>query len=307
MTRYRLACRNRILVLGITIALCLISSGTLAEDPLIAYCYQPVTGGDLHQIYVIDADGTDDRKLIDADIGLNHHSWSPDGSQLAAVGYHNEAGTWSIYTFSANGTNLVRLTRREGVWDSEPAWSPDGERISFTRVYPDREYREELWVMDADGTNAHWIGLTGMAAQWRSDGGRLVYAAVRDGRRNLYACAPDGTDETQLTDTEASEEFPSWSPDGTEIAFARSDDGAYRNWEIWLMSSDGRRQRQLTDNAAYDSYPRWSPDGTMLSFGSDRSSFRDWQIYLMAPDGSNVVRLTDHRSPITAINAVWKP
>lgn len=280
-----------------------------ASDDAIAYCLQPVDGSGLHQIYIIHADGTGNRRLIDADIGLNHHSWSPDGSRLAAVGYiHDiENWTWSIYAFSADGADLVRLTTVQGVWDSEPAWSPDGRQISFTRIYPDREYREELWVMNADGSEGRWMGLTGFAAQWSPDGGRLVYAATRDGRRDLYTCAVDGTDERRLTNTDATEDFPAWSPDGERIAFARSADGGYENWEIWVMNSDGSDELQLTENDSYDSYPKWSPDGLKFAFGSDRSRPNHWEVYVMNADGSDVVRVTQLRSGLTAINPVWRP
>lgn len=88
---------------------------------VIAYCYQPLQGPALKEIYAINADGTGNTKLSDAQIGLNHHDWSPDAQSIAAVGYVSQA-TWSIYVFSADdGGNLTRLTSTDGVWDSEPA------------------------------------------------------------------------------------------------------------------------------------------------------------------------------------------
>ncbi len=58
---------------------------------VIAYCYQPMTGGSLHQIYAINLDGSDNRKLIEASVGLNHHDWSPDAQRIAAVGYAGQS------------------------------------------------------------------------------------------------------------------------------------------------------------------------------------------------------------------------
>jgi TolB protein len=308
MNPSRLAWKSMGRVLGLLLAAA-VAWPAGASDAVIAYCLQPVDGSGDHQIYVINLDGTGNRKLIDADIGLNHHSWSPDGSRLAAVGYIQdvENWTWSIYTFLADGTELTRVTATQGVWDSEPAWSPDGGRITFTRVYPDQDDREELWVMNVDGSDARWLGLTGFAAQWSPDGSRLVYAATRDGRRDLYTCAADGTDERRLANTEAVESFPAWSPDGSRIAFARSDDGEYGSWEIWVMNRDGSEALRLTENDAYDSYPKWSPDGSMIAFESDRSRPDHWEVYVMNADGSEVVRVTQLRSGLTAINPVWKP
>ncbi len=62
-------------------------------------------------------------KVIDASIGLNHHDCSPDGKKYAAVGYVGSGfSTWSIHVFNADGTDLVRLTTEEGLWDSELDW-----------------------------------------------------------------------------------------------------------------------------------------------------------------------------------------
>jgi TolB protein len=272
----------------------------------IAYCYQPLYPGGIHQVYMINADGTGNHKLIQAGIGLNHHSWSSGGDRLAAVGYP-DATTWSIYTFAADGTGLTRLTQTRDVWDSDPAWSPDGTMISFARTYPSEGYREEIWLMDSDGGRQRWIGIQGAAAQWSPDGSRLIYASQRGGVYDIFTCSIEGGDERQITQTPAAEGFPAFSPDGSRIAFARSADGSYAAWEVYVMDVDGGNECRLTDNAAYDSYPRWSPDGSLLCFMSDRSQNQHWEVYVMGADGSNVIRITQLPANVTAINPVWRP
>ncbi len=79
----RLSAGALVVALFLTISV----AAAAATSREIAYCYQPLVEGGLRQIYVINSDGTGNRKLITADIGLNHHSWSPDGERLAAVGY----------------------------------------------------------------------------------------------------------------------------------------------------------------------------------------------------------------------------
>jgi WD40 repeat protein len=249
--------------------------------------------------------------LIQSSIGFNHHDWSPDGQRIAAVGY-DDSLTWSIYVFGVDGGNLARLTNVSGVWDSEPSWSPDGTRIAFTRIYPDQDGREEVWVMNADGSDPHWIGVEGFAAKWSPDGSRFIYTSNRSGNYEIYVCDSDGTDEQQLVSTSADEAFPTWSLDGSQIAYSAST-GEWntrknsQTYEIYVMDADGTNVRQLTDNTAYDGNPRWSLDGSLLVFSSDRGETEHWEIYVMDADGANVRRVTYTPASATAINPAWRP
>jgi TolB protein len=278
---------------------------------VIAYCYQPNTDSSLKQIYAINADGSDNRSMIEASVGLNHHDWSPDAQKMAAVGYASQS-TSSIYVFGVEDGNLTRLTNTSGVWDSEPSWSPDGARIAFTRIYPDQGKREEVWVMDADGGDQHWIGVEGLAAKWSPDGSRFIYTSNRSGNYEIYTSNIDGTNERQWTNTSANESFPTWSPDGSRIAYSAST-GEWNTMEntttneIYVMDAEGTNVHQLTDNTAYDSYPRWSPDGSLIVFSSDRAETGHWEVFVMNADGSSVRQLTHTLSNATAINPVWRP
>jgi TolB protein len=277
----------------------------------IAYCFQPMTGNSLHQIYTINLDGSENRQLIQVGIGLNHHDWSPDGSKMAAVGYFSSS-TWSIYAFDIDGTNLTRLTDLSGVWDSEPAWSPDSNRIAFTRVYPRENDREELWLMDADGGDQHWIGLEGFAAKWSPDGTRFIFTSNLSGNYEIYTSNIDGTDVRQMTYTEADESFPIWSPDGDQIAFSASTGqwNTFENmdtYEVYIMNADGTGVYKLTANDVFDIYPRWSPDGSSILFVSARAGSDHWEVFVMDLDGSSVRRVTRTPGEATAIGPVWNP
>lgn len=282
-----------------------------APQYVIAYCNQPQQNG-VHQIYTIHEEGSNSLKVIDAPIGLNHHDFSADGTKYAAVGYVGaNFSTWSIHTFNADGTNLVRLTTEEGVWDSEPAWSPDGRRIAFTRIYPKQNRREELWLMNADGNDPHYIGVEGVAAKWSPDGTQLIYASKRPDQYDIYTCAVDGKDERQLTDAGANEILPAYSPDGSRIAFCAltgemNKPENLKTLEIYTMNPDGSGLLQLTDNECCDGYPRWSPDGSRFVFSSDRHEAFRWEVYVMNTDGMNIRRVTNSPPGVTAVNPVWK-
>jgi Tol biopolymer transport system component len=84
---------------------------------------------------------------------------------------------------------------------------------------------------------------------------------------------------------------PSWSPDGTKIAFGRNHDD---NVDVYVIGADGTGLVRLTSDPASDSQPSWSPDGGKIAFASDRDG--DLEIYVMNVDGSDVTRLTDNEA-----------
>src|SRR5207244_9009480 len=75
--------------------------------------------------------------------------------------------------------------------------------------------------------------------------------------------------------------YPSWSPDGTKIAFASNRDG---DVDIWVMNADGSEQTNITnDDPSNDDFPRWSPDGRWIAIETDR--YGSVQVELITPDG----------------------
>jgi len=105
----------------------------------------------------------------------------------------------------------------------------------------------------------------------------------------LYVMDSDGSNRTPVV--EASSDFlsaPSWSPDGSRIAFVSDVDG---NADIWVMGSDGRNAVNLTRNKAKDQTPAWSTDGQWIAFASVRDSLY-YELYVMRPDAADVQRLT---------------
>jgi Tol biopolymer transport system component len=111
----------------------------------------------------------------------------------------------------------------------------------------------------------------------------------------IFVMNSDGSDQTNISNNEDSDADPSFSPDGSKIAFTSFRDG---NYEIYVMNADGSDQENISNNGASDYYPNWSPDGTKIVFTRFAEDVHDEQVYIMNADGSGQTRLTtDNLNP----------
>jgi acid phosphatase type 7 len=171
-------------------------------------------------------------------------------------------------------------------WAGEPAVSPGGRRLAFTRR---GRLGAQIWTGYTDGTALVQLtsGPQDFGARWSPTGDAVVFARGPAGARDIYRVRADGTELRRLTFSRRDDRFPAWSAQ-ERIAFVRRSHRA--DGDIYDIEASGGTPRRLTRGPADDRSPAWSPDGRALAFARDRGGGRD--VYLASADGSRVRRLT---------------
>lgn len=167
-------------------------------------------------------------------------------------------GNRDIYIMNPDGTGQVNLTRHPAA-DSQPTWSPTGEKILFTS---NRDGLSDLFLMNPDGTNVRQVFRKLIGRQhgtWSPDGQQIAYYRIdAGGKTGIYIAAIDGTGEERITDGW----HPAWSPDGSEIAFISLENLGIQTINLQTRVED--MVLEMEGATAFD--PVWSPDGSKIAF-----------------------------------------
>ena len=230
----------------------------------------PGDGQESWELYVMNADGSEQRRLTDNGGADLSPAWTSDG-RLVYLACTNAWRCRAVTASADDGAepapigNIPEFTH--GV-----ALSPDGRTLlySVTRGVEVDVVTEDV-ASGRRRTLTRTRGLDG-GGVWSPDGRRILFGSERDRNGDclfhdcfghaseLYVMNADGTHQRRLTHTRAVEAFAAFSPDGTRIVFARSR-SERDDYELYVMNADGTCERRLTSNAAWDWMPDWTGTG----------------------------------------------
>ncbi|MCV2884004.1 DUF5050 domain-containing protein [Aestuariibacter sp. AA17] len=254
-------------------------------------------------IYLSVDEGKTRIKVVDATNSDGYPAVAPSGKSVAFYGKYDKNKTWSIHTVDIDGNNVRRLTHEKNVWDSAPAWSPDGKTIAFAREYRGENgvWQEEIWLMNADGTEQRQIkALEGISPEFMQDG-RILYQSKASPSQIMIANI-DGSNIIQLTNDDSDNRMPKISPDGSQIAYLSNRDG---NQEVYIMRVDGSSHQRITNNDIQEWGPTWSTDGSKVFFSSENvHGFFD--IYMANKDGTAIKRILNSATQVATVHRLDK-
>lgn len=278
------------------------------------------------QIYLMDADGTNARRITENQYGDNFPALSPDGSKIVFESNRlrtkeEPINTSHLFLMNTDGTEQTLLAR-----GSSATWSPDGKKIAFhasasgtgrpTKPFPGAATIDnDIFTLNVNNVlkkNAKPKNITNSPEaidedpDWSLDGKKILFTShlVADDKLDsataeIYVMNANGKGKrVRLTDNAEEERAPVWSPDGKRIVYMCRTGGS--DFEVCVMNADGTKQLQLTDNTLGELTCSWSLDGQKIIFHRVRTpgigaagGVPDYQLWLINTDGTGETRLTD--------------
>ena len=244
-------------------------------------------------------------RRLTADRISRQPAWSPDGKQIAHVKI--DVSSSDLWVMEANGGSPHQLTQSynplvsRNNWAWRPVWWPDQSRLLYLTEEGSNDLM--LWQVGLDGKNRRPFltvpdGDGGLdMPSMTPDGKRLALVSYRGPglRSQVWTYALPSGPLRQLTETEEGAYDPTWSPDGTRIAYVVRSKGHH---DLWVMRPDGSDARQVTSDGACRA-PCWSPDGQWLAYVSGRDgTFDVWA--MPAPELPAVSTTSGTPSPASA-------
>ena len=217
----------------------------------------------------------------------------------------------SVWAVPVTGGEAVQVSSGGSAYDSQPAWSPNGQQIAFTR---DDGHSIHIWVANADGSNARRLSgaeAVSVDPQWSSDGRTII--CTSSGRTKghgfgLWEFVVEGGSARPLLVDKNQNIEPSLSPDGKTIAFVSNREFLGKRilgtGGIWKLAvGNATPELLLQEETLWHVRPKYSPDGNKIVYVSFRTGRN--QLWLLSASDANPLQLTFQNGE--AFTPTWSP
>lgn len=279
-------------------------------------------GAQCDQIYVMDADGQNVKRISNGTGATTCGYFLADGKHLLYASTHEGGAacpprpdrskgymwavppTYDIYTASLDGRIVRKLTNDTG-YDAEATVNWARKNIVFTsKASGDLD----LWSMNSDGSGRKKLtstpGYDG-GAFFSRDGKKMVWRAhhppagaglerykellsqdlTAPMKMELFVANADGSDARQITSFGCASFAPQFTPDGKRIIFASNRNKCdSRDFELFLIDTDGGNLEQITTFGGFTSFPDFSPDGKQIVFTSSHAAKSPYEFNIFIAD-----------------------
>jgi TolB protein len=240
------------------------------------------------EVYLIDFDGYNLKKLTrDNTVNLSP-AWSPDGKWIVYTSY--AANNPDLVMIDTEGEKRQTLNRLPGL-NAAPSWSPDMQKIALVLS---RDQNSEIYLLKK---NRKLHRLTrhfniDTSPTWSPDGKKIAFTSDRSGTGapQIYIMDAEKGDNGKVTRISFGSSYndnPSWSPDGDKIAYTSR---VGRKFQISVYDFNTHKSQVVTTNAGSAEQPSWSPDGRFIVYRK-RVNGR-FNIFIKRLGGDRVRQLT---------------
>lgn len=218
-----------------------------------------------YQLIIADADGENQRKVLESRYPIMSPAWSADGQWIAYVSFESRRS--AVYVQQVRTGERSRVSARAGI-NGAPSFSPDGKRLALT--LGGTAGNPDIFVLDLSTQNLQRITddpAIDTEAVWSNDGQSLYFTSDRAGGPQIYRVGVKAGDRPKrITFGGSYNARPRLSPDGTQLAMVTLDGGNYRIAVQDLASGNSR----VLSKGRQDESPSFAPNGAMLIYsGSD--------------------------------------